>query len=77
MTKLDAESTLIIDEGVNSEDFLESQIKEIVDEDLANVLKNRKHYSILEDERPSKASLSLENIKRGYDEAISLNKENL
>ena len=39
-------------------------------------LKNRKNYSILEDERPSKAFLNLENAKKGYNEVILLNKDN-
>ena len=39
-------------------------------------LKNRKNYNILEDERPSKAFLNLENAKKGYIEAILLNKDN-
>ena len=37
---------------------------------------NRKNYNILEDERPSKAFLNLENAKKGYDEVILLNKDN-
>ena len=41
-----------------------------------SALKNRKNYSILEDERPSKAFLNLENAKRGYNEVILLNKNN-
>ena len=39
-------------------------------------LKNRKNYNILEDERPSKAFLNLENAKKGYNEVILLNKVN-
>ena len=33
-----------------------------------------KNYNILEDERPSKAFLNLENAKKGYNEVILLNK---
>ena len=40
------------------------------------LLKTEKNYNILEDERPSKASLNLENAKRGYNEVILLNKDN-
>ena len=39
-----------------------------------SALKNRKNYSILEDERPSKAFLNLEKAKKGYNEVILLNK---
>ena len=51
---------------------IESQIRELVDE----ALKNRKNYNILEDERPSKAFLNLENAKKGYNEVILLDKTN-
>ena len=51
-------------------------MRELVDEDVMSALKNRKNYSILEDERPSKAFLNLENAKRGYNEVILLNKPN-
>ena len=43
---------------------------------VMQALKNRKNYSILEDERPSKAFLNLENAKKGYSEVILLNKSN-
>ena len=36
----------------------------------------RKNYNILEDERPSKAFLNLENAKKGFNEVILLNKDN-
>ena len=53
--KLKAELTIVINECGSSEEILdiESQIKELVDEDVMNALKNRKNYNILEDERPS------------------------
>ena len=54
----------------------ESQIRELVDEDVMLNIKDRKIYSILEDERPSKAFLNLENAKKVYDEVILLNKDN-
>ena len=64
--------------GGSSEEILdiESQIRELVDEDVMSALKNRKNYSILEVERPSKAFLNLENAKKGYNEVILLNKAN-
>ena len=76
--KLKANLTRVMDEGGNSEEILdiESQIRELVDEDVMSALKNRKNYSILEDERPSKAFLNLENAKKGYNEVILLNKDN-
>ena len=55
---------------------IKSQIRELVDEDVMSALKNRKNYSVLEDERPSKAFLNLENAKKGYNEVIFLNKDN-
>ena len=68
----------VIDEGGNSQEILdiESQIRELVDEDVMEALKNRKNHSILENERPSKAFLNLENAKKGYNEVILLNKPN-
>ena len=70
--------TRVIDEGGSSDEILdnESQIREFVDEDVMLALKNRKSYNILEDERPSKAFLNLENAKKGYNEVILLNKVN-
>ena len=78
INKLKAKLTRVIDEGGSCEEILdiESQMREIVDEDVMSALKNRKNYSILEDERPSKAFLNLENAKRGYNEVILLNKTN-
>ena len=78
INKLKQELMIVINEGGSSEEILdiESQIKELVDEDDVNALKNRKNYIILEDERPSKAFLNLENAKRGYNEVILLNKAN-
>ena len=63
MSILKAKITSIMNEGGSSEEItnIESQIKELVDEDLAKDLKNRKNHNILEDERPSKAFLNLEN----------------
>ena len=48
----------------------------LVDEDLTKALQNRKNFCILEDERPSKSFLNLENSKRGYNEVILIKKEN-
>ena len=78
INKLKAKLTRVIDEGGSSEEILdmESQIRELVDEDVMSALKNRKNYSILEDERPSKAFLNLENAKKGYNEVILLNRSN-
>ena len=49
INKLEAKLTRVIDEGDSSEKSLdiESQIKELVDEDIMLALKNRKNYSIL------------------------------
>ena len=60
------EDNLVINESGSSEEILdiESRIKELVDEDVMNALKNRKNYNILEDERPCKAFLNSENTKR-------------
>ena len=44
---------------------IESQMRELLDEDVMSALKNRKNYSILEDERPSKAFLNLKIPKEG------------
>ena len=69
---LKAKFTRVIDEGGSSEEILEieSQMRELVDEDVMSALKNRKNYSILEDEKPSKAFLNLENAKKGYNEVF-------
>ena len=40
------------------------------------IVKNRKNYNILEDERPSETFLNLENAKRSYNNVILLNKDN-
>ena len=55
INKLKAKLTRVIDEGGSSEEILDikSQMRELVDEDVMSALKNRKNYSILEDERPS------------------------
>ena len=47
--------TRVIDEGGSSEEILDIK---------------RQNYSILEDERASKAFLNLENAKKGYNEVI-------
>ena len=64
--------------GDNSEEILrlEEQIQLLVDEDLTKALQNRKNFRILEDERPSKSFLNLENAKRGYNEVMLVKKEN-
>ena len=53
INKLKAELTTIINEGGSSEEILniESQIKELGDEDVDNALKKRKNYNILEANR--------------------------
>ena len=38
--------------------------------------RKQENYSNLEDERPSKAFLNLENAKKGYNEVILLHKDN-
>ena len=65
--KLKATLTRVIDEGGSSEEILniESQIRELVDEDVILALKSRKDYNILEYQRPSKVFLNLENAKNG------------
>ena len=65
--KLKANLTRVIDEDGSSEKKLviKSQIRELVDEDVMSALENRKNYSILEDEMPSKAFLNLKNAKNG------------
>ena len=65
--------------GENSERILrlENQIQLLVDEDLTQALQNRKNFRILEDERPSKSFLNLENAKRGYNEVMLIKKENI
>ena len=44
---------------------------------LTQALKNRKNFRILEDERPSKSFLNLENAKRGYNDVMLIKKENI
>ena len=58
INKLKANLMRVIDEGGSSEEILdiESQIRELVYEDVMSALNNRKNYSILEDERPSKVT---------------------
>ena len=65
--------------GDNSEEILrlEEQIQLLVDENLTKALQNRKNFRILEDERPSKAFLNLENAKRGYNEVMLVKKRML
>ena len=76
--KLKVKITRVIYGGGRSEEilYIESQIRELVDEDVMLALKNRKNYNILEDERPSKEFLNLENAKKGYNEVILLNMVN-
>ena len=64
--------------GKNSERILrlENQIQLLVDEDLTQALQNRKNFRILEDKRPSKPFLNLENAKREYNKAMLIKKEN-
>ena len=73
-----ADLTTLVNSGGSGEDILkiEARMKELEEEDIARALKLRKNFSILEDERPSKAFLNLENAKRGYNEVILLNKAN-
>ena len=78
INKLRADLTTLVNSGESGEDILkiEARMKELEEEDIARALKLRKNFSILEDERPSKAFLNLENAKRGYNEVILLNKTN-
>ena len=64
--------------GENSERILrlENQIQLLVDEDLTQALQYRKNFCILEDKRPSKSFLNLENAKRVYNEVMLIKKEN-
>jgi len=55
---------------------LENQIQLLVDENFTKALQNRKNFRILEDEKPSKSSLNLENSKRGCNKAMLIKKEN-
>ena len=70
INKLKQELMIVINEGGSSEEILdiESQIKELVDEDDVNAFKNRKNCNILEDERPSNAFLNLEKAKKSYND---------
>ena len=65
--KFKAVLTRVIDESGSSKKILDiqSQIGKLVDEDVISALKNSKNNSILENERPSKAFLKLENAKKG------------
>ena len=67
---------LVNKSGDNSEEILrlQEQIQLLVDEDLTKALQKRKNFRILEDERPSKSFLNLENAKRGYNEAMLVKK---
>ena len=68
INKLRADLTTLVNSGGSGEDILkiEARMKELEEEDIARALKLRKNFSILEDERPSKAFLNLENAKRGH-----------
>ena len=78
INKLRAELTSLVNSGGSGEEILkiEARMKDLEEEDIARALKLRKNFKILEDERPSKAFLNLENAKRGYNEVILLNKNN-
>ena len=79
INKLRQELTMLINQGGENSDKilrLENQIQLLVDEDLTKALQNRKNFRILEDERPSKSFLNLENAKRGYNEVMLVKKEN-
>ena len=64
--------------GDNSDKILrlKNQIQLLVVGDLTKALQNRKNFRILEDERPSKSFLNLENAKRGYNEVMLIKKKN-
>merc|ERR1711872_1075772 len=78
INKLRTELTSLVNSGGSGEEILkiEAKMKDLEEEDIARALKLRKNFKILEDERPSKAFLNLENAKRGYNEVILLNKSN-
>ena len=79
INKLKNELTRLINNGGdNGEEILslEDQIQLLVDEDVEKALQNRKNFRILEDERPTKSFLNLENAKRGYNEVMLIKKEN-
>jgi len=79
INKLKTELTRLINNGGdNGEEILslEDQIQLLTDEDVEKALQNRKNFRILEDERPSKSFLNLENAKRGYNEVMLVKKEN-
>ena len=78
INKLRSDITVLVNSGRSGEDILkiEARMKELEEEDIAKALKLRKNFSILEDERPGKAFLNLENAKWGYNEVILLNKSN-
>ena len=67
INKLRADLTVLVNSGGIGEDILkiEAGMKEPEEEDIVNALKLRKNSSILEDERPSKAFINLENAKKG------------
>ena len=79
INKLRRELTTLVNKGGDNSDRilrLEEQIQLLVDEDLAQALQNRKNFRILEDERPSKSFLNLENAKRWYNEVMLVKKDN-
>ena len=79
INKLKTELTKLVNQGRdNSEEILrlEEQIQLLVDEDITKSLQNRKNFPILEDERPSKSFLNLDNAKRGYNKVMLVKKEN-
>ena len=79
INKLRQELTTLVNQGGENSDKilrLENQIQLLVDEDLTKALQNRKNFHILEDERPSKSFLNLENAKRSCNEPMVIKKEN-
>ena len=77
INKLRADLIVLVYSGGSSEDILkiEAWMKELEEEDIAKALKLRKNFIILEDERPCKAFLNLENAERGYNEVIGKRNE--
>ena len=72
INKLKQELTSVINEGGHNSDkilSIKSQIQQLVEEDLIQVLQHRKTFSILKDERPRKSFLD-------FNEVIMIKKEN-
>ena len=66
------------DEGNNIQQITTTQakLKELETKKLYNVLSTKKNYLLLEDERPTKTFLNLENSKAGYSEITRLRIKN-